>query len=657
MFGQSSKKELCYENLKITKNAWDSNIIQANGKYLSVNWNSSGGGAFAIIPVNEVGKAPDTVPLFRGHKGPILDTAFNPFNKQQVVSCSDDGKVFLWEIPEDFSFHKYVDENDEIKDITEPAKVLSGHTRKVGHVQFHPCAEDVIATSSMDYSVKLWNLKTGKAEITLQHLDLVTCFAFNYNGSKLATTSRDKKLRIWDIRTGKVISEGPGHTGAKPSRVVWLGNTDRVLTTGFSRLSDRQVGIWDVNDIAKGPIDGFLYIDSSSGVLIPIFDESTSMLYLAGKGDGNIRYYEYENDILHELSQYSSIDAQRGFAVAPKNTVNLKENEVVKAFKTVNDGLIEPISFIVPRRSELFQEDIYPDAPSNKAAISAEDWFAGKDVNGPLLVSMESIFEGSEQELRESTPESSVSDLKKEKEEHETKAKEEATQKKAESKAQPKKEESFVKESTPSRNVDEALKSSTEVNSLIDKVNDLSDNEDTANDEIKEDEWEEVKKPETKSTLSTPKSSSPKATEEKKTATPIKLNKEIEAEKPVESKAVEPKAAESKVIESKAVEPKAAEPKADESKETESKPEETDDTSKDSPVTLGNSAAESTVTTPSQAKTSAATGAPTLKATVEKLAGIASLLEAQIVKLTEAGIEKDERLVALEKKIEQLLHK
>ena len=53
----------------------------------------------------------------------------------------------------------------------------------------------------------------------------------------------------------------------------------------------------------------------------------------------------------------------------------------------------------------------------------------------------------------------------------------------------------------------------------------------------------------------------------------------------------------------------------------------------------------------------ASTGAPTLKATVERLAGIASQLEAQIQALTAAGIEKDTRLAALEEKIEKLLKK
>lgn len=616
MFGQAAKRELTYENLKITKNAWDSNIINTNGKYLFVNWDASGGGAFAVIPLSEVGKAPDTVPLFRGHKGPVLDTAVNPFNDQQVVSCSEDGKILLWEIPEDYSFHHYVDDDDKVKDIVTPAKVLSGHTRKVGHVEFHPCAENVLASCSLDYTVKIWNVETGKDEITLQHKDLVTSFAFNYNGSLLATTSRDKKLRIWDIRTGQVISEGAGHTGAKPLRVVWLGNTDRILTTGFSRLSDRQVGIWDVNDIGKGPIDGFLVIDSSSGVLIPIYDDSNNILYLAGKGDGNIRYYEYDDDELYELSQYSSTDPQRGFASAPKIKVNLRENEILKSFKTVNDHAVEPISFIVPRKSELFQDDIYPDAPSDKPAISAADWFSGKNVNGPLLVNMESIYDGTAPEVRDSTPAVSISEKKSEKES--TPAPKEGTPapKEATPAATPSSASVPATPKEESSSVDDVLKSSDKVDSLLSKVVDESDDEDTHRiEESKDDDWEEVKKPE---------AASPSPEKE--------LKKEIKNEEVKKEVKLEPKA-----------EPKAekVEPKAEKS-EPKMEPK------KVSPEPKAAS---------TETKEPAAMGQPTLRATVDRLAKLVDSLEKQVTILTESGVEKNDKIALLEAKLDELLRK
>lgn len=47
---------------------------QVNPKYLSVNWESGGGGAFAVIPLEERGKLPERIPLFRGHTAVVLDT-------------------------------------------------------------------------------------------------------------------------------------------------------------------------------------------------------------------------------------------------------------------------------------------------------------------------------------------------------------------------------------------------------------------------------------------------------------------------------------------------------------------------------------------------------------------------------------------------------
>jgi coronin-1B/1C/6 len=74
VFGKGTKKEQCYDNLRISKNAWDTNLIKANPEYISVNWEASGGGAFAVIPVNETGRAPELMPLFRGHTAAVLDT-------------------------------------------------------------------------------------------------------------------------------------------------------------------------------------------------------------------------------------------------------------------------------------------------------------------------------------------------------------------------------------------------------------------------------------------------------------------------------------------------------------------------------------------------------------------------------------------------------
>lgn len=65
------------------------------------------------------------------------------------------------------------------------------------------------------------------------------------------------------------MHEYPGHEGAKNSRAVWMGEHNRIATTGFSRMSDRQIALWEPG--RKDPIKGFVSLDSISGVCMPFW--------------------------------------------------------------------------------------------------------------------------------------------------------------------------------------------------------------------------------------------------------------------------------------------------------------------------------------------------------------------------------------------------
>lgn len=57
-------------------------------------------------------------------------------------------------------------------------------------------------------------------------------------GDLLATTCKDKQLRIIDCRRDKaIVHELSNHQGIKDSRVIWLNDGFRLLTTGFNYVS------------------------------------------------------------------------------------------------------------------------------------------------------------------------------------------------------------------------------------------------------------------------------------------------------------------------------------------------------------------------------------------------------------------------------------
>lgn len=148
---------------------------------------------------------------------------------------------------------------------------------------FNPAAENVLASASGDYNIKIWDIEAGSPKLSLNVGDVVQSLSWNASGSLMSTTSRDKKLRIWDVRQERPIHEGAGHSGAKNSRSVWMGEHDRIATTGFSKMSDRQLALWDIR-APREPLNGFRVLDSISGVCVPFWDDGTQCLYLAGKG-------------------------------------------------------------------------------------------------------------------------------------------------------------------------------------------------------------------------------------------------------------------------------------------------------------------------------------------------------------------------------------
>ncbi|KMQ93490.1 coronin-2b-like isoform 1 protein [Lasius niger] len=313
VYGVPAKREKCYDNIKITKNAHDSQFCAVNSKFLAVVTEVAGGGAFLVLSLDRTGRLDFNASRVTGHTGPVLDIKWNPFNDNIIASCSDDCTIKLWHIPD----------GGLSRNLTEWLVELQGHKRRVAYIEWHPVAENVLFSAGFDHLVIVWDVNRCEAVSVIdRHPDVIYSISLNRDGSLLATTCKDKKLRVFEPRSGIVVSEGVCHAGTKASKVVFLGSSGRLLTTGFSRHSDRQYAIWSQHDLTVPLMCET--IDSSSGVVFPFYDNDTNMVFLAGKGDGNIRYYEIVNEApwMHYLSQFISGNPQRGLGVMPKRGIN-----------------------------------------------------------------------------------------------------------------------------------------------------------------------------------------------------------------------------------------------------------------------------------------------------------------------------------------------
>jgi hypothetical protein len=69
-----------------------------------------------------------------------------------------------------------------------------------------------------------------------------------------------------------------------------------------------------------------------NGVLFPLYDEDSSLVYLIGKGGSAIQYYEINDEapFVHYINTHTTNEPQRGVAFMPKRGLSHVENEIAR---------------------------------------------------------------------------------------------------------------------------------------------------------------------------------------------------------------------------------------------------------------------------------------------------------------------------------------
>ena len=341
--GTFVSKNSYYSDLSPSQTS-DANVISVSGTKIAFVCSKNGGGEVGIIPLDAVGKKRESpIKYIHAHSGnQIFDIQFSPFDDEIFGTCASDGQVKLW--------------NTDCENLS----CLSGHKRRVEVIRFHPISNGIIASGSVDKTGLIWDVEAQKSVFTLNTNGSIEGLSWNQNGSLLASTCGDKMIRIWDPRSEKEIHCGSSHSGVKAQRCVWLGARNQILSSGIGKFRERELAIWDASNL-EAPLKR-INIDSSSGILIPLFDPDTNIIYLGGKGDSCIRSYELldSDKLYNELQAVSYSEGIKCVSLAPKRILNVMSCEISRVFTVLNNS-IAYVSYLAPRKSKaIFHADLFP---------------------------------------------------------------------------------------------------------------------------------------------------------------------------------------------------------------------------------------------------------------------------------------------------------
>jgi WD40 repeat protein len=182
------------------------------------------------IITNKIGKEKNLIHYrcvmeLRGHYDDIfclLETS-----KKQLVSCSKDGTILIWNIDNHSTIYNY-----------------KGHDNSVGCCI--ELGEDKIVTGGADCKIKIWNISTDPEKTdhdTLKGHKNAIFSICKIDDNTIVSASCDKTLRMWDINQKKCIFVFNGHLGYVWS-VVKLKEDNKIV----SASSDQTMKIWDIDE-------------------------------------------------------------------------------------------------------------------------------------------------------------------------------------------------------------------------------------------------------------------------------------------------------------------------------------------------------------------------------------------------------------------------
>ncbi|GAA5824139.1 hypothetical protein JCM11251_001537 [Rhodosporidiobolus azoricus] len=379
-----AKREGWYSELPLASSVPNetSDGIIATGEY----WLALGGSSGSLIVVPYA-----TAPGKFGSHAPSLSTglrSITSFTSDRfdylLYVGGESGVVQVFDLPPAETFSETTAQHTP----TPLFSLATGTSKPVEAVAAHPLASGlVLATSGATLSV-FDAVNGGLAVKQLEMPSQAWSAQWSADGKLVTASGRDGKLRVWDVRQGGgTVAETLAHAGLKPSRHIHLSPSSgaaQLLTTGTTRTRDREYSLFDLRNLPAGAIKT-QRVDTNTGVLQPVLDESRGIVYLAGRGDMTLRWVEVGGPTVFTEGATPLPAPLASAALLPpcaqQAHLDLQHAEINRLLVfSPSDNAVVPVEVKVPRRQYVdFHSDLYPPVVAGVPALSSAGWLSGND--------------------------------------------------------------------------------------------------------------------------------------------------------------------------------------------------------------------------------------------------------------------------------------
>ncbi|XP_056389510.1 transducin beta-like protein 3 [Hyla sarda] len=253
------------------------------------------------------------------HMAPVSSMTFDS-TSTLLATGGCDSTIKIWDVLKQYCTHN-----------------LKGSSGVVHLVQFHPdMARLQLFSSSMDYKIRIWDLKSSKCLCVLEtHYSAVTSLCFSADGDTMISSGRDKICAVWDLET------------KTPKRTVPVYESVEVVLL----LPDSRDLIGRDQDT-----ESLLFITAGSKGILRVWDSVTSKcLYAQKLPHTSQKSSEDEGDehslthclLLPNQEEILTVNAEHSIIIYDLHNLDLK-----KQFAGYNDEVLD-VKFLGPSDSHI----------------------------------------------------------------------------------------------------------------------------------------------------------------------------------------------------------------------------------------------------------------------------------------------------------------
>ena len=165
------------------------------------------------------------------HKQPVHVAKFSTLDHAQVLSCSDDNTVKLWDVPSQSAITTF-----------------TSHTDYVRSGQFSSSSPHLLLTGSYDGTVRLFDSRSGEAEIVFGRQSIASSSTapveqvLMFPSGTVVLSTAGPILRVWDLVAGGKCMRAMSNHQKTVTSLAFNGSASRLLTGSL----DHMVKVYDL---------------------------------------------------------------------------------------------------------------------------------------------------------------------------------------------------------------------------------------------------------------------------------------------------------------------------------------------------------------------------------------------------------------------------